>query len=358
MSEMKSTQINQRRKTLNNCNMNIRAFYRATKVENAQPPYDTIHFKVFYPGKISEAEMKISQEMIPVDSQHAPFPIVIFLSGFNCHPQMYEWLAVKLSEHGLVVVTFSWLEENFPGQVSMTPGINFHFWKPDTYGTASTSSTLPTIIAELEKLNSEGILAGMLDLKKIILGGHSAGGRIALENADPRFFPQVAAAFAYGTTSVAPVMLEHKPGKILPLSDSQPLLLIGGTCDGVVAKMNAHNGFPEDATISVEQTFAQAISGGRDDSYLLLLEGANHFTISDPFDPTIARPFIDFPATKPEDEIRSLMAETIGLFINAHVRQKSTASDKLKELLNKGHPLIKSLDLSLSLSLSPLSLSP
>ncbi|NEQ76375.1 MAG: dienelactone hydrolase [Okeania sp. SIO2C9] len=324
--------------------MTIRAFYRATKVENAQPPYDTIHLKVFYPGKISEGEMEINQEMIPVDSQHSPFPVVIFLSGFNCHPQMYEWLAVELSERGLVVVTFSWVEENFPGKVNMTPGINFQFWKPDNYGKGSSSSTLPTIIAELDRLNSEGILAGMLDLEKIILGGHSAGGRIAMENADPRFFPQVAAAFVYGTTSVAPVMLGYEPGKILPLPDSRPLLLIGGTCDGSIAKMNPHNGFPQDATISVEQTFARAISGGRNDSYLLLLEGANHFTISDPFDFTTAKPFFDFPATQPEDEIRSLMAETIGLFIDAHVRQQSTASDQLKELLNNGHPLIKSLE--------------
>ncbi|NEQ36853.1 MAG: dienelactone hydrolase [Okeania sp. SIO3I5] len=324
--------------------MNIRAFYRATKVENAQPPYDTIHLKVFYPGKISEGEIDMNQEMMPVDSQHAPFPVVIFLSGFNCHPQMYEWLAVKLSERGLVVVTFSWVEESFPGKVNMTPGINFQLWKPDNYGTGSTSSTLPTIILELERLNSEGILAGMLDLEKIILGGHSAGGRIAMENADPRFYPQVAAAFAYGTTSVAPVILGHELGKILPLADSQPLLLIGGTCDGVVAKMNVYNGFPENATIGVEETFAQAISGGRDDSYLLLLEGANHFTISDPFDPTTARPFLDFPATKPEDEIRSLMAETIGLFIDAHVRQQSIAFDQLKELLNNSHPLIKSFE--------------
>ena len=324
--------------------MKIRAFYRSTKVENAQSPYDTIHLKVFYPGKISEGDIDINQEMIPVNSEHAPFPVVIFLSGFNCHPQMYEWLAVTLSQRGLVVVTFSWVEENFPGKVSMTPGINFQFWKPDTYGTGSSSSTLPAIIAELEKLNTEGILAGMLDLEKIILGGHSAGGRIAMENADPRFFPQVAAAFAYGTSSVAPVMLGHERGKILPLPDSRPLLLIGGNCDGSIAKMNAHNGFPEDATIAIEQTFAQAISGGRDDSYLMLVEGANHFTISDPFDPTTARPFLDFPATGPEDEIRSLMAETIGLFIDAHVRQNSKAFDTLNQLLNNPNPLIKSFE--------------
>ncbi|MCL2936899.1 MAG: dienelactone hydrolase [Trichodesmium sp. MAG_R02] len=324
--------------------MNIRAFYRATKVENAQAPYDTIHLKVFYPGQISEGEIKINQEMIPVDSQHAPFPVVIFLSSFNCHPQMYEWLAVQLSERGMVVVTFSWVEKSFLGKVNMTPGINFQLWKPDTYATGSTSSTLAAIIAELEGLNSEGILAGMLDLEKIILGGHSAGGRIATENADPRFFPQVVAAFAYGSSSVALVTLGHEPRKILPLPDSRPLLLIGGTCDGLLARMNVHNGFPQDATIAVEQTFAQATSGGRDDSYLLLLEGANHFTICDPFDPTTSRPFLDFPATQPEDEIRSLMAETIGLFIDGHVRQQPTAFDKLKELLNNGHPLIKSFE--------------
>ncbi len=38
--------------------MNIRAFYRATKVDNAQPPYDTIHLKVFYPGKMSGGEQE------------------------------------------------------------------------------------------------------------------------------------------------------------------------------------------------------------------------------------------------------------------------------------------------------------
>ena len=41
--------------------MNIRAFYRATKVENTQPPYDTIHLKVFYPAKMSGSDQEQNQ---------------------------------------------------------------------------------------------------------------------------------------------------------------------------------------------------------------------------------------------------------------------------------------------------------
>ncbi len=75
----------------------------------------------------------------------------------------------------------------------------------------------------------------MLALDKVVLGGHSAGGRLALENAAPHFFPQVAATFAYGTSSSGFVQLGYTPGTILPLPSSVPILLMGGSCDGVVA---------------------------------------------------------------------------------------------------------------------------
>ena len=35
----------------------------------------------------------------------------------NCGCELYQWLAVKLAERGLVVVTFSWVGENLPGIV-------------------------------------------------------------------------------------------------------------------------------------------------------------------------------------------------------------------------------------------------
>lgn len=319
----------------------VRAFYRAAKVNTAQPPYDTIHLKVFYPGLISD-NIKSNEDLIPVHTEDAPFPIVIFLSGFNCHPNMYEWLAISLASRGMILVTFSWIEKYFPGRVSLTPGFNVENWKPNNYGKFSSSSTLSTIINELEKLNTSGPLAGMLDLQNIILGGHSAGGRIAMENADPNYYP-VVASFSYGASSIAPVMLGYEPRKILPLPDRNPLLIMGGTRDGSIAKMSSNCGFLSHPTRVIEKTFEQGILGGRNDSYLLLLEGANHFTISDPMDETTAIPFLDYPATQSETELRSLMAKIIVLFIDVHVREKRTANESLNQYLQSSHPLIASI---------------
>jgi dienelactone hydrolase len=319
--------------------MNIRAFFRAVKVESAQTPYDTIHLKVTYPGKLSGSDLEHNLGVVPPDEALAPFPIVIFFSGFNCEAQTYQWLAVKLAQRGLVVVTFNWLSDNIPGMVSLTPGVDITGWNPKTYGSTPTASALPAILSELEKLQYEGILAGMLDLNKIILGGHSAGGRVAIENANPRFFRQVVAAFAYGAHTLGSVELGHAPGTILPLPDALPLLLMGGTCDGVIAESSKRYGIEdyEDATIPIVRTFAEAIAGGREDSYLILLEGANHFSISYPLDTTTARPFLDRPSTQNEDQIRSFMADAIALFIDIHVRQKT----ELSLLKNTTNPLIK-----------------
>lgn len=316
----------------------VRAFWRAVKVD-ASSPYDNVHLKVFYPAQISESQLERDQDIIPANSEQAPFPVIIFFNGVNCDPQMYQWLAVKLVERGSVVVTFAWVAENLPGIVGLTPGINIAMWQPQAYGTDPSASALPALLVELERLQSEGLLAGLLDLQKIILGGHSAGGRVALENANPRFFPQVAAAFGYGVHTAAPVMLGYEPGKILPLPDV-PMLLMGGTCDGVIANSSDRYGISTtDATTLTIRTFKEAISGRRNDTYLVLLEGANHFSIAYPQDPTTGSSFLDFPATQPEDQIRFLLVEVIALFIDAHVRHAPVAPQTLNQLLT-ANPLI------------------
>lgn len=326
-------------------NKTVRAFFRAVKVNRAQPPYDTIHLKVTYPAQISGGELERDMGIVPADSEQAPFPVVIFFSGVNCGAELYQWLTVKLAERGLVVVTFNWVAESLPGMIGLTPGVDLTMWSPETYGTGPTASALPALLAELQCLQAEGILAGMLDLQQIVLGGHSAGGRMAIENAEPRFFPQVVAAFAYGAHTAAPIKLGYEPSTILPLPTSLPLLLMGGTCDGVIANSSDRYGItPGNATTAMIRTFQEAVIGGRKDSYLILLEGANHFSMADPFDPTTGRPFLDFPTTQPEDKIRSLIAETIGLFIDVHVRHQPTASQALNQLLNPANPLVQSFD--------------
>ena len=325
--------------------MNVRALFRAATVEDASSPYDTIHLKVFYPAQMSGSDQEQNLGIVPADSQHSPFKVVIFFNGINCGSELYQWLAVKLAERGLVVVTFSWVAENLPGMVALTPGVDIKMLAPHLYGTGPTASALPTLIAALEHLQAEGVLAGLLDLNQIILGGHSAGGRVAIENASSRFFPQVVAAFAYGAHTAATVKSGYEAGTILPLPDSYPLLLIGGTCDGVIFNSSHRYGVTwEQAQTPVVRTFREAIAGGRGDSYLLLLEGANHFSVADPIDATTGTAFLDFPASQPEEQLRNLMAQAIGLFIDAHVRSQATAIVALNQLLASNNPLIASFE--------------
>lgn len=326
--------------------MQIRAFFEAAKVvESSQSPYDSIHLKIFYPAKMSGTDLEKDMGIIPVNPEQAPFPVVILFNGANCDAQLYQWLAVKLAQRGLVVVIFNWVAEVMPGIISLTPGVDVAAWQPEIYGTAPSASALPALLSKLEQLQNEGILAGTLDLQRIILGGHSVGGRVAIESANPRFFEQVVASFAYGAHSAAGVAIGYEAGTILPLPDSLPMLLMGGTCDGVIANSSYRYGVcVGDATTLVIRTFREAIAGGRNDSYLVLLEGANHFSMADTIDSTTARPFLDLSATQPQENYRSLMAEIIGLFIDSYVRHQPEASGGLDQLLNSANPLIKSFE--------------
>ncbi|MCC5615151.1 dienelactone hydrolase [Nostoc sp. CHAB 5836] len=325
--------------------MTVRAFFQAAKIEDFQSPYDTIHLKVFYPVHMSRGKVERNRELLPVDLEKAPFPVVIFFNGFNCDAQQYQWLAVKLAERGLVVILFNWIAEIIPGIISLTPGVDFEKSKSTIYRTVPTASALPTLLAKVEQLQSEGILAGMLDLQRIILGGHSGGGRVAIENADPHFFPQVAASFGYGVHTMATLSLGYKADTILPLPESLPLLLMGGTCDGVIANNSDRYGVsPGNTTTPVIRTFQEAMTGGRNDSYLVLLDGANHFSIVDQPDSTLDTLLLDFPATQPQESFRLLMAEIISLFIDTHVRHQPEASQSLEQLLNTANPLIKSFE--------------
>ncbi|MEH2119858.1 alpha/beta hydrolase family protein [Nostoc sp.] len=321
--------------------MTVRAFFEAAKVEGVQSPYDTIHLKILYPAQIPE-QLEKSTQIEPANPENAPFPVVILFNGFNCDAQQYQWLAVKLVERGLVVVLFNWITESLPGVISLTPGIDLEKMKPTIYRTAPTASALPALLAKLEQLQNQGILAGMLDLQRIILGGHSAGGIVSIENADPRFFPGVVASFAYGASSTGFPILGYEPGTILPLPDSLPLLLMGGTRDGFMVKSSEVS--PGDATTPVIRTFQEAITGGRNDTYLVILEGANHFSIVDQPDSTIVRPSLDLEATQSQENLRLLMSEIIGLFIDTYVRHQPEASQLLEQLLNTANPLIKSFE--------------
>lgn len=324
----------------------IRAIYRAIKVSDAASPYDTMMLKVYYPAAPTGSEEERMSGVIPADAAQAPFPVVVFMPGVNVEMACYQWLAVRLARTGLVVVTYNWVAEDLPGYVSLTPGVNLAAFAPDTYGQQPTTTALPTILNELTAINeptqyairntqhaSRTPLTGLLDLNTIILGGHSAGGTMALQNGRSDFFPQVAAVFSYGAHTMASTMLGYPPQTILPLPDDCPCLIMGGTNDGVIAASGGRYASTAGSpTTAVERTFREGATGGRGDCYLVLLDGANHFTMAYPLDETTGRPFLDQPTSQPDDQLRDLLANLISQFIETHARHRPEAVAALPQM--------------------------
>ena len=319
--------------------MNTRSFWRATKIETIDPPYDTVHLKIFYPAIFSEGQQQLFP---PPNTEKAPFPIVIFFSGGNFNLENYQWLAENLATRSIVTVLFNWVGEVVPGIAGLLPGTNLNSRKPDTYGINPTAIVLPSILSELEDLQSKSILAGTLDLQKIILGGHSGGGRVAIENADPNFFPQVKAAFSYGAHTAARIDLGYSAGVFLKLPSALPLLLMGGSCDGIMANASKRYGIDkwETPATPVIRTFKEAISSTRKDVYLLILEGASSLSFCDRKDLTVNTSFSDFPPTQSIAKIHSFLIKTIGLFIEGHVVDKTSALEQLGKLSTINNVLI------------------
>jgi dienelactone hydrolase len=301
--------------------MPIRSLPFAAKVEDARPPFDTVTLRVFYPALDHISERELETGLLRPDPAQAPYPVVIFFPGVNCSEHTYHWLAVDLAARGLAVVTFTWVAENLPGRISLTPGLNRAMLTPETYGTGLSATALPALLSALGRISEASVLAGALDLNRIVLGGHSAGGMMALMNADPRRLPPVAAAFSYCASPLPTLALGGWPaGVIAPLPSATPLLMLGATEDGIGDLHNRSAGLgSQSGAETIAATFRQAVSGGRGDAYLAMLQGANHHTICHPRDDTLGRTFADSPATRDEHALRALLASLIGSFIAEYV---------------------------------------
>ena len=296
--------------------MKTRAIFRRVKVENKSSSFDTIFLKVFYPAREPQNDTERNSGILAPEKSDAPFPVVIFLNGINCPPESYQWLSEFLCKKGFVFATFHWLTDELPGGLQgLTPGIDMRFVSPETYGKSPTGAAIQPILDELEKLNAEGLLKDSLSLDKVILGGHSAGGSIALMNASAKFFPQIKAVFAYAAHTQGSTMLGFPPNTVLPISSEIPVLMLGGKRDGVITWSSRRYGKTAgDAVAPLQETFDKAISGTRGDRFLVILDGANHFSFAHPKDTTTGRPFLDLPSAN-DAENRALMAELIYEFI-------------------------------------------
>ncbi|WP_187414484.1 alpha/beta hydrolase family protein [Nonomuraea sp. PA05] len=300
----------------------VRSLWWAART-GGEPPFDTAHLKVHYPAAPG------GDRLTGVFPPHGgPYPVVLFVSGINVGQDAYRWLAVEIASAGFVCVTFDRVGELFGGEHGLTPGVDLDAAAPAAYG---TRPTCPAIGAVLASLNEIELLKGVLDLDRVALGGHSAGGSVVLQSA--RHFPQVRAVFAYGAHTMVATMLGWPPGTVLPAQVDCPVLLSVGTRDGVISGSADRYGQEGHGHDPVTRTFEEALSGG--EHLLAVLEGANHFAVADPVDPTAARAFLDLPATA---DRRPELARLITSFLRAHLHGDARARAALDGLdLRRSH---------------------
>lgn len=159
----------------------IRSFLDAIRIESATAPFDTIQCRVFYPARFGDTESERVTGVIPADAD-APMPVVVCMQDVNISAFTVHWPMTELASHGFVVVLPEWMAQNLPGRTSFSPGIDFSVLKSETLGTRPSSLLLPSVVCQLKKWNEHGMLKNIIDTSRVIFGGHSAGGSMALLN--------------------------------------------------------------------------------------------------------------------------------------------------------------------------------
>jgi len=313
-----------------------RALFRSVALPGAMAPYDRLMLRIYYPALPDDSDEQRNSGVVAVDTTGAPYPLVVVLPGINVGPECYAWLAAALAVSGHVVVTYSMIAEEMPGYVSLTPGLDLEAIAPGSFGTRPSATALAALLGAMHDENSSGLLEGSIDTDDVALVGHSAGGSVALYNADPAWFPGLKSVVVYGAHAGASTMLGFDEGTILPLPSQLPVLLIGGTHDGVIAG-SAHRYGDQggDPLARVRDTFEHGIRSDRGDSFLVEVDGANHFSFAHPFDGTTGRAFLDWPQTADGEDLRATFALLIErFFAGDYAAVREFASHKLVAALH------------------------
>jgi dienelactone hydrolase len=318
----------------------VQTLVRATRIEGAPAPYDTAHVQVTYPAR---DEVVDPIGTLAASAAGVPFPLVIWFPGMGTDPAYYRWLGQEVARAGYVFVTFSYVGQVPPGLTGLTPGVDLTAAAPDTFGTRPLSTVLAPlldVLADLGRPDGDSPLAGLLDLDRVALGGHSAGGTVALESHDHRWFPQVRAVLTYASHTMASTMFGWPAGTALPLPGDCPVLLVSGTQDGLVAGSARFYGVDPADYDPIAATFTTLPdTEGARGSRTVAIKGANHFSITWPDDGGTPRAGDDLPATAPAEEIRRLICETFVHFLHLYVRRDEEAGPALDALL--GSPLVE-----------------
>ena len=317
--------------------MLVRSLRTATRVPGAAAPYDTVHLTVRYPALPPRDDAERMSGRLAADDSGAPYPVVVLVSGVNCPADAYRWLAFRLVEAGFVVVGYDWVGELFPGEHGLTPGVDIVAAGPDHYGERPTTPALRPVLDAVAALHESGPLAGLLDLDRVGVVGHSAGGTVLLQSARPAWFPEIRAVVTYGAHTMASQMIGYPPNTLLPAPIQAPAMLLAGTDDGVVAASAIRYGEQAGAAghDPVERTWREALPGTTE-AWLVHLAGAGHMLMGHPEDPSTARGFLETPTDADADRLRTVLGDTVAAFLAAKLTDHPDAKTELEHLAE--HP--------------------
>ena len=271
----------------------VRAIWDALRVPGAHEPYDTVHYRVAFPAAAPDPERDPVLGLVP--PLHGDLPIVVLHPNFNLDGIGLRWLERALAMSGCAVVTPQWVGPMFDGRPGLPTGID-------------VASLRHSYLDALRDSLSRCLVGESLDLDRMVLGGHSAGGTLALLASD-----QVLGAFSYGGHTRAQAPQGHGVDHYLPLPGSSPLLLMAGAADGVVTAIAQAQGHDALAT-PMAQTFRNAAAVGRP-AWLLMVEGADHYSFLGEYDGSSGRGYLEPEGPRPAAEVRAVLEPCITAFV-------------------------------------------
>ena len=314
----------------------VRCVWWAVRCPDAgPPPFDTAHLRLFYPAQRDFSDVERMSGMVPAAEVEKALPLIVILPGVNCGQDSYRWLAVALVGAGYAVVTYDLVGELFPGQYGTTPGLDLSAARPETYGTKPTAGSLGAIlagVAQLAAADSGAPVAGLVDLDRVALVGHSAGGTVVLQSASRDWFPQVRAAVALTAHAGVSTMLGWEPGTVVSSPASCPVLLVAAQLDGVMEASGARYGQDAGPMERTRRTFEESLASSSD-AVFVELAGAGHFVAADPLDPTTARSFLDAVPTTDPSRSRAVLVDLLTAFLDAHVAEVPEAHIRLNDFI-------------------------
>ncbi len=309
----------------------IRAIHFSFDVPDCSAAVATLHYRGD-PGSLDSARLT---GLVAPDLGDGPRPVVIIVPGVNIAVESYRWLAERLVEAGLCVVTYTAIGSLGPAGVGISPGIDLGALAPDQAGSRPSASALGPLLERLGSLEADfgAEVAAVVDLDRVGLIGHSAGGTVVLHNANPEWFPAVRAAVAYGAHTMTATALGHGEAAIVEIPSAVPTALIAGQVDGVIESSRDRYRSDDARHDPIGDTFDRAITSNRGDCHFIEIADGNHFTMCDPVIESSGRSFLE-PELRGDDlDSRRVLGDVVVGFLVHYLAPTNENAAALRNVL-------------------------